>query len=191
MAKLTNEMKNKIITGLVNDAYKASEFAEIREGLIKEVKKHPFIRKGMELIKRYPEYIDVSTSIFISSGFSKYSEEQQTMFMNIYVCNSYGNYFSADYEFCTKGYFTLYEHIDELSEKGQAFWDRLVDFCNGKVTFKKNLEQIVNSVNTTKQLLDILPEAKKYIPEEISNFLIPMDCVKSVREVLQNVVCTV
>ena len=191
MAKLTNETKNKIITGLVNDTYKASEFAEIREGLIKEVKKLPFIRKGMELIKRYPEYINVSTSIFIFGNFSKYSKEQQNTFMNICACNSYDKYFSADYEFCTKGCFTLYEHIDELSEKGQVFWDRLVDFCNGKVTFKKNLEQVVDSVNTTKQLLDILPEAKKYIPEEITNFLIPMDCVKSVREVLQNVVCTV
>ena len=81
MAKLTNETKNKIITGLVNDAYKASEFAEIREGLIKEVKKLPFIRKGMELIKRYPEYINVSTSIFIFGNFSKYSKTPLSIFV--------------------------------------------------------------------------------------------------------------
>ena len=186
-------MKNKIITGLVNDAYKASEFAEIREGLIKEVKKLPFIRKGIELIKRYPEYIPISTSIYISDGIHNpnYSDDEQKTFRNIYNCNQCRLNFFTDYQFCSKKSFILYEHVDELSEKGQTFWDRLVDFCNGKVIFKKNLEQIVNSVNTTKQLTDILPEAKKYIPEEITNFLIPMDCVKSVREVLQNVVSAI
>lgn len=50
--------------------------------------------------------------------------------------------------------------IKEFEEKQKVHYK----WASDKDTFKEEIEQIVNSVNTTKQLVELWPEAEQYIP---------------------------
>lgn len=50
-----------------------------------------------------------------------------------------------------------------------------------KSELKQNLTKVLFSFNTDKQLLENVPELKKYFPENKSTALIPLDTIKAVR----------
>lgn len=183
--KLTNDMKKMIRDGLVNDAYTNAELAEIKDGLAKEVMKHPYFRKAVDLFKRYPEYLYPSTALSLCA-WSKYDlpEDQRETYLNICRCLD-DRFISSGVQYAkgTKE-FIVQDHVDELTEKGQAWWDRLVDYCSGKVKLKDDIDTILKGVNTSKQLVDILPEAKKYIPEENQSAIVPIEVINRAKEVI-------
>lgn len=182
--RLTNDMKDRIEDGLVNDAYTSKELAEIKVGLAKEIRRHPYIRKGIDIAKRYPDYIFASHSVSLVRNWWDIRDlEAKETAKNIQAYAT--DMLDIDAMFAMRtGKFTVSDKVDELTEKGQEWWDRLVDYCNGKAKLRKDIETILSSINTSKQLVDILPEAKKYIPEETQNVIVPIEVINRAKEVI-------
>ncbi len=68
MGKLTKERKETLLRSIVNEAYPSKEYAALREDLIKEIRKHPYVKKGIDIAKRYPDHIAENRRITIISG---------------------------------------------------------------------------------------------------------------------------
>ena len=182
--KLTNDMKKMIRDGLMNDAYTNAELAEIKASLAKEIRKHPYIRKGVDILRRYPSYVFETKSVSLAKRYWEYKnkETHDCMFnLDTYA----GTSLDIDVMFAYRsGQFIVAEKVEELTEKGQELWDRLIDYCNGKAKLRDDIDTILKGVNTSKQLVDILPEAKKYIPEENPSAIVPIEVINRAKEVI-------
>lgn len=177
MARLTQDDKHRIATCLINDTWTDKEIQEILTGLAKEVKKLPYIKKGIEIAKRYPEH-------FVAVSYLTIMKNDRAIW-RIPACSR--NTLDIGAPMAIKNYgFYISEHVDELSEKGQELYDRLIDYANGRLSFSENVSKIMNAVTTSKQLTDILPEAKKYIVPETdkAKMLVPMESIEAVRNAI-------
>lgn len=177
MARLTQDDKHRIATCLINDTWTNEEIQEILTGLAKEVKKLPYIKKGIELAKRYPEHVMTANYVNIKN--------RDRAIWRIPACSD--STLNIGVPIAIKGYdFYISDHVNELSEKGQELYDRLIDYANGRLSFSENVSKIMNAVTTSKQLTDILPEAKKYIVPETdkAKILVPMESIEAVRNAI-------
>lgn len=177
MARLTQDDKHRISTCLINDTWTDKEIQEILTGLAKEVRKIPYIRKGIEIAKRYPEHVVALSYVNI--------KRNDNLIWRIPACSR--NTLDIGIPIAIQGYsYHLSDHVNELSEKGQELYDRLIDYANGRYTFSQNVSRIMNAITTSKQLTDILPEAKKYIVPETdkAKMLVPKESIEAVRNAI-------
>lgn len=73
-----------------------------------------------------------------------------------------------------------------ITKKATKVREDLVAIVSAALDFRKKTVDILNSCRTSRQLLDIFPEAAKLLPQPVksSNALAPVELVSSVREML-------
>jgi hypothetical protein len=157
--EISSKIKNELLT---KETKKIIE-KEIGDDLRKLI--DPEITKGWE---KYLKHITCKSSIYISYppyGVPRY-----------YPCTEYPS-------FGCNGEFDFKKLPENIKKKIQAYSD-LIKSVNTKI---EEVEKILLSCNTTKQLFDLVPEFEKYIQIGKSlNLPIPVEMINGVKNTLSS-----
>lgn len=78
-----------------------------------------------------------------------------------------------------------YEHKVPFSQELIDLWEKLKDLEKEDDTFRSQLRQILYSYNTSKELIEAMPELEKYFESAVNTMaVIPYEQIKQVREKL-------
>ncbi len=169
--KLTNTMKEAIIKKVVAEKFPIDEMCKkVKPILTDYFQQDPEMKKRIEVLNLYPEYVHKSSEIKIVTKFDH-------LYLNINV--EYARKM-------TDPYHPFVINTDDLDVwQLKIILNEIFQAKKNERIFKKDLEQIFESVNTSKQLMTVLPELSKYLPEENApNPLIPIEQINSVRKFL-------
>ena len=79
-----------------------------------------------------------------------------------------------------------HQHALNITKKVKSLADKVVKIRAQRNDFKTKLSYILNSFNTDKKLLEVLPELKKYFTEETKHYaVVPTEKIKEMQRLLK------
>lgn len=164
--KLTNDLRNKITHNIYIDKYKSKndELQKQRRIVGTSIIKNAFGDGVYSEMKKLPEGFFVTTSAF-TLNIDAHDHEVLTNSLLCPSCYKY-NPITTDDRIEDKSiinarnqYRGEYKTIENEIKKHNEWWN----------TTKEEINKVLYSVNTTKQLLEIWPECEKYLPDYVKN----------------------
>lgn len=183
--KLTIREKDRIRDAIIADLYPDQKVAKMFADLSKEVEKLPAVADGIRWADKHKDYLhdywpntDVTfhTDHEMNWGLLEKWVNRHLVEVPKYVHNK------VKYP---KG-ITLDKCFDELTKEGQKIYWEIIHFAKGKRDLTENLKKIMKTVTTSKQLIETLPDAEKYIvkPTDQATALIPIETINYVRNAM-------
>lgn len=151
--RLTVDLRNTIVIKMKDKIYPPTKLKELENKVALSFKSLEKIKEKIDLYEKYPEYIFSTSSLTIKDDIKT----------NSTLC------VITPYTFAVKIREKWDSSLIRLSEEGvtdeqrQAFWD-LIQFREDRKKFDEEVRNLINSVNTTAQLLQVLPEAEEFLP---------------------------
>lgn len=190
-------MKDEIVIKVVNDKFSEDVKTSVSNNLKAEIVKMPEMVEMTNWYRANKEWLEpyMGTKYIVLGGdddwcktCAKIGNAIQTIQLpeTYMLCNKYMVGSRSDFGYTAKK-FVLYPYVDSLSKEGRYYYDTLKDLIVERYTFQKKLEGVMKSINTDKQLLSLLPELEKYIPNvETTGVPVPMEQIVDIRDVLKS-----
>ena len=155
--KMTNALRDAIERAVLGDKYPASVQTALEELLGKDLRDNMHLIEGWE---KYRVYIYVRTSVWVTT-------------------KTHGSLNVPVEEFpCERISSPTYVSEKDLTSKGREILKRLTDFLDRREAFRSDVWAVLRQANTTKQLIDTIPEFAKYLPEDDRASLLPVPVEK-------------
>ena len=115
--------------------------------------------------------------------FKSYMKVLDYVFINT-KCN--GRILISTKEYPSKEYNDKSISETELNTEQRLLLKRLTDFLNAEKESNETFRAILNSVNTDKQLIEIVPELSKYIENYVESVtaLVPLETIQKAKNIL-------
>ena len=172
--RLTNDKRELTVRAAIRSAFD-DHMDRAREELAKDIVKEleqAGIPKAEDIPAKFIPYITVcSTYVMKRRGFGK-----------IHTIN-------LPVQFCCKIHNSYTDPLDEAFLQEKESYKRLEALETSRDTAKEQMKQILLSVTTEKQLLELSPELFAFYPstEQLTHALVPVETVNSVRKILKGV----
>ena len=162
--KLTNMMRESIVAKVTDEKFPVGKLNSLKDELSKVLRD----RMDERLIngwEKYSKYINRVSVIHIRTA-------------------SFGSVSISCREYPYTG-LKSYMSEDDLTPVEKSIFDEIVRFIDGKKKFMDDMKKVCMSVNTDRQLIDIIPEIEQYIPEATkNNSLVDMKLVRCLRSMM-------
>lgn len=170
--RITKQIRDEILTKIGEKMLSKELKAKIEASIGEELRKllEPQFLPGWE---KYKKHISVDSSIYVSGYGSIPSNVPQ-----YYNCEDYPGR-GVTFSCCE-----FKELPDTIKDIINSYSDLLYE-TQAKID---NIRNVLLSCNTTKRLVELVPEMAAFIPEEQSNNLpIPVGAIDNVRQVLEDI----
>lgn len=163
---------------IVNKAVKAKFTIEEEDALEKDLMQRFvdfLIEEGHILLKDVPDayrgFCRAESCVYLD-----YKDEDGKSFSELRYSFNIGKTF-----LCKTSYIYVKREIYTEWDAFKNFYD----FLSRREKFEMQLSAVVESANTTNQLLEILPELKDFLPSSEIRALVSVESIKSIQEILK------
>lgn len=188
--RLSTEAKDRLLAHLLRQKFD-KQMAEIDTKITKQLdtehdRQFPELRKLTDEAKHI--WLDTSIHFEFNSKTNRKIDEFR---------------FSANRQFCKPKMQQTYRHTGRIhiidpSEKMVLLLEQKIDLEKAKSDLKNSIMSLLNAVNTSRQLCQLLPELAVLYPKKIKGSdggqgtaLVPVDMIRSIRESISGLKVTV
>lgn len=169
--KLTQGKRNEILQTLVNEAYSKETENKFLADLSEELKKLKIFEIPIMLYNNYPKYVRPENGCYISGNYlDKYEDK----------------YFELTFTYANAGYLPMTIQLNNLPSEVIEIVNNIAIFRKGKSDFRANLRRVLDSCNTSTQLINLIPDTSRFFNELPKNTqVIPKELIDKVNSVIK------
>ena len=170
--KLTKEKKREILNTLVYEAYSIEAENRLLADLSDELKTLEMFEIPIMLYNKYPHYVRPEHMCYIYGDLPN---------------NSYGKWFCLTFTYASYDYEAKQIQLNYLPSEVIEIVNEIISFEERRNIFRKNLEKIFSSCNTSKQLIDLIPTTSRFFNDLPKNTqVIPKELIDEINSVINN-----
>ena len=171
--RLTNEIRDKILEKLVSKAFPDQKKKDLMKELGTLISEQPLIQERKKVYDEYPEYVFTSDYAVV-----KMKDQNDYLRSAIQLPIKYATKISARWADLTFNY----EELEDGELKEKIF--ELLSYNKECDEFKNRTKYLLYSVSSSTKLLELLPEAKEFLPVEEKKTVVNMSNVEFIRNCL-------
>lgn len=169
--KLTQGKRNEILQTLVNEAYSKETENRFLADLSEELKKLEMFKIPIMLYNNYPEYVRPEYGCYISMD---------------YLYKDVDKYFKLTFTYASANYFPITIKLNNLPSEVIEIVNNIAIFRKGRNDFRTNLKKVLDSCNTSTQLINLIPDTSRFFNELPKNTqVIPKELIDKVNSVIK------
>ena len=153
--KLNVDIKNKVLTYLMDKAFPDSRKKELKNAVVEELMKTPEIKTRIDILSRAPEYICRSTRVNIRTDASIIRKHY------VYLDFTLPKSFAVK----TREFGSLDFNLKDLETISPELSKRTHDFNSFmelRCEYEENVKKILSVVQSSTPLIELIPECKEF-----------------------------
>ena len=179
--KLTNDMRDAVVMGLIEKAFPKSELDRMKEALSDAVMKTDEFREARDMYVNHRKYVHPSTRV--CTGIYVYYRRHRSSEVDLSLPLDYAGRWVG---WCFQGLSVNEDDIDRISsDEIEKVMAELSSFSSRMREFMDSISQIVSAYTSTGKLIEAIPDAAEFLPKDGGSVaLVPKEQIDSINKAL-------